>query len=114
MKKISLIFSILTIMVMFSCVDNGYTSGEYNGTDINVVVKYGTPYYHNGYRYYRYNGLYYYPYYRNGRTYYYSHPKHWHSPRYGHGFVPRYKHNWRNRNYNNRHFRPNHRYGGRR
>ena len=44
---------------MFSCADNGYTSGEYNGTDINVVVKYGTPYYHNGYRYYRYNGLYY-------------------------------------------------------
>ena len=41
------------------------------GTDMNVVIRYGTPYYYSGsLLYYLYNGIYYYPYYYDNYWYF--------------------------------------------
>lgn len=75
-------------------------SSDYYVNDITVVIRYGTPYYYDGYlSYYYYNGWYYYPYYYN--DYWYFRPYH-------HAFRPGYRPRI--------HYRPNdmrigHRYG---
>ena len=49
--------------------DNYYASNIDN-VDVSVIVRYGTPYYYNGYlNYYCYRGLYYYPFYYNNLWY---------------------------------------------
>ena len=64
-KKLLLILSLA--FIFSSC---AITTDETLPT-VDVVVRYGTPYYYdNILTYYRYNGWYYYPYYR-GRTMYY-------------------------------------------
>lgn len=64
-KKFLLILSL--VFIFSSCT---VTTDETLPT-VDVVVRYGTPYYYdNTLTYYRYNGWYYYPYYR-GRTMYY-------------------------------------------
>ena len=64
-KKLLLILSLA--FIFSSC---AITTDETLPT-VDVVVRYGTPYYYdNTLTYYRYNGWYYYPYYR-GRIMYY-------------------------------------------
>lgn len=93
MKKfISFIFALVTMFTMQSCMgayattlyDNVYYDyDEYVVSDINVVIRYGTPYYYDGYlSHYFYNGWYYYPYFYN--DYWYFRP-------YRHAFRPGYR-----------------------
>ena len=92
MKKIiSIIFALVTMFTVQSCVgtyaaaqdDIYYSDNEYLSTDINVIIRYGTPYYYDGYlSYYFYNGWYYYPYFYNDYSYFRP---------YRHAFRPGYR-----------------------
>jgi hypothetical protein len=98
MKKfiLSIIFGIGILFSMSSCAVGAYAQDEVyyesidGDVDINIVIRYGTPYYYDGsILYYSYNGWYYYPYYLNNSYYYYRYTRPLPPPRYGHRFVPR-------------------------
>ena len=69
MKKtiLFIVFAICAMLTFSSCVSPAYAQGveitECDGNvDINVIVRYGTPYYYEGSLiYYLYDGFYYYP-----------------------------------------------------
>ena len=72
MKKIilTLVFGIIALMSMISC----YTADAVvcDDTTVDVVIRYGTPYYYNGALvYYVYDNYYYYPHYNGTKWYYY-------------------------------------------
>ena len=78
MKKLLLIlFVVVSSLSLTSCITEAYaTTGIYN-EDIEIVVRYGTPYYYdNVLVYYYYNGYYFYPYSYNNtwRFHRYSRP----------------------------------------
>ena len=72
MKKIilTLAFTIIAAMSLTSCYTADATVCD--DTTVDVVIRYGTPYYYNGtIVYYIYDGYYYYPHYNGTRWYYY-------------------------------------------
>lgn len=86
MKKfiLSIIFGIGVLFSFSSCVTSAYAYGT-DDVDVNVVVRYGTPYYYGGsLAYYVYDGWYYYPYYVGGHRFYhrYHRPLPYHRPHY--------------------------------
>ena len=86
MKKfiLSIIFGIGVLFSFSSCVTSAYAYGS-DDVDVNVVVRYGTPYYYGGSLvYYVYDGWYYYPYSVGGRHFYhrYHKPLPYHRPHY--------------------------------
>ena len=77
MKKfiLSIIFGIGVMFSFNSCVTSAYAC-ETDDIDVNVVIRYGTPYYYEGsLLYYVYDGWYYYPYVVNNRYYYHRYSK---------------------------------------
>jgi len=77
MKKIIFILFMLfsTLALTTSCISTAFAY-EDGDVDIDVVVRYGSPYYVNGtIAYYSYNGWYYYPYYVNNTVYYYRYSR---------------------------------------
>jgi len=114
MRKVFLaIIFAFTLLATTSCVTTGYAQENAYGyeqstvrtnIDIEIVIRYGTPFLMNGLvHYYLYNGLYYYPYYFNNHFYYnvYNRPL-LHYPRY---WRPLPKGYWfRGNKYDNHHF----------
>lgn len=103
-KILSLIFLICLTLVISSC-DTAYYGISSNpqcddeevfdnNVSYNIIIRYGTPYYYNGYlNYYFYEGLYYYPVYYNKFWYFrtYRRP-------FRYGYCPDNRH-WRPRPY---------------
>lgn len=72
MKKIIALFAFAAMLLMSltSCVTGN--AAVCDEPTVDVVVRYGTPYYYNGaIVYYVYDGYYYYPHYNGSRWYYY-------------------------------------------
>lgn len=95
MKKFifGLILFVVSMFSFTSCVSPAYAQGEVydDNVDVSVVVRYGTPYYYNGYLlYYMYDRFYYYPYVRNNRYYYYRYSRPLPHPRGVRHFEPAY------------------------
>ena len=99
MKKfiLSLIFGACALFSMSSCVTSAYGQdviiSETDGDiDIDVVIRYGTPYYFEGsLLYYIYNGWYYYPYYHMNDVYFYRYNRPF-RVYHGYRFVPQPSH----------------------
>ena len=84
MKKIYiLLIAMLFAFTLSSCSFETYATTQddvyteyvndvvYSNVDVNLVIRYGNPYYYNGsILYYLYNGIYYYPYYYNNYWYF--------------------------------------------
>ena len=118
MKK-TILFIVLAICAMLtfsSCVSPAYAQGveitECDGNvDINVIVRYGTPYYYEGsILYYMYDGFYYYPRLIDNHWRYYRYARPVPPPRHYHNGYHRGRYNpHRSSTYKNY---PGHRNGG--
>lgn len=76
-KYLSILLIGLMCMLCTSCVTSTYAETGIGDEDVQVVIRYGTPYYYgNTLAYYTYNGYYFYPYrYHNAwRFHRYSRP----------------------------------------
>lgn len=103
-KLVSLICFICLSLVLSSC-DTAYygisSNPQYDDQEVldnrinyNIIIRYGTPYYYNGYlNYYFYEGLYYYPVYYNNYWYFRSFRR-----PFRYGYCPDNRH-WRPRPY---------------
>lgn len=81
-KYLSILLIGLMCMLCTSCVTSTYAETGIGDEDVQVVIRYGTPYYYgNTLAYYTYNGYYFYPYrYHNvWRFHRYSRPPHLHN-----------------------------------
>lgn len=130
MKKtiLFIVFAICAMLTFSSCVSPAYAQGveitECDGNvDINVIVRYGTPYYYEGsFIYYLYDGFYYYPRLIDNHWRYYRYarplppPRHhyhggYHSGRYNPHRSSTYRNYPGHRNGGNLHH-PNRHFGG--
>lgn len=83
MKKIilSLVFGVIAMLSMNSCITPAYSQdvavSESNGeVNVDLIIRYGTPYYFEGsLLYYLYDSWYYYPYRYNNMWYYYRYSR---------------------------------------
>ena len=117
MKK-TILFIVLAICAMLtfsSCVSPAYAQGvevtECDGNvDINVIVRYGTPYYYEGSLiYYLYDGFYYYPRLIDNHWRYYRYARPLPPPRHHNGYYSGRYNPHRSSTYKNY---PGHRNGG--
>ena len=110
---LSLVLGITLVLSTSSCISGAYAqevtvSDSYGDVDVNLVIRYGTPFYFEGsILYYLYDGWYYYPYLHNSYYYYYRYSRPLPLPRHGHHFVPGY--NDRPHFRHHRDYRPNRR-----
>lgn len=118
MKKtiLFIVFAICAMLTFSSCVSPAYAQGveitECDGNvDINVIVRYGTPYYYEGsILYYMYDGFYYYPRLIDNHWRYYRYarplppPRHYHNGYHSGRYNPHRSSTYRNY--------PGHRNGG--
>ena len=130
MKKtiLFIVFAICAMLTFSSCVSPAYAQGvevtECDGNvDINVIVRYGTPYYYEGSLiYYLYDGFYYYPRLIDNHWRYYRYARplppprhHYHSGYYSGRYNPHRSSTYKNypghRNGGNLHH-PNRHFGG--
>ena len=81
-KYLSILVIGLMCMLCTSCVTSTYAETGIGDEDVQIVIRYGTPYYYgNTLAYYSYNGYYFYPYRYNNvwRFRRYSRPPHLHN-----------------------------------
>ena len=118
MKKtiLFIVFAICAMLTFSSCVSPAYAQGveitECDGNvDINVIVRYGTPYYYEGsILYYMYDGFYYYPRLIDNHWRYYRYarplppPRHYHNGYHSGRYNPHRSSTYKNY--------PGHRNGG--
>ena len=103
-KYLSILLIGLMCMLYTSCVTSTYAETGIGDEDVQIVIRYGTPYYYgNTLAYYSYNGYYFYPYrYHNAwRFHRYSRPLP--PPRPHYGRPPHSHNNWHHNN-GHRHF----------
>lgn len=121
-KYLSILLIGLICMLCTSCVTSTYAETGIGDEDVQIVIRYGTPYYYgNTLAYYTYNGYYFYPYRYNNvwRFHRYSRPHYRRPPLPRHNNWHRHFGNYSQHPRNNGMSRPSrpsagHHFGGRR
>lgn len=76
-KNLSILLIVLTCMLCTSCVTSTYAETSVGDEDVQIVIRYGTPYYYdNTLAYYIYDGYYFYPYRYNNTWRFHRYSRH--------------------------------------
>lgn len=101
-KYLSVLLIGLTCMLCTSCVTSTYAETNVGDEDVQIVIRYGTPYYYgNTLAYYVYDGYYFYPYRYNGAWRFHRYSRPLPPPRYHYRRPPLPRHDNGHRRFGN-------------